>query len=507
MSVAFRFVICHLSVLSPGKVKEMNSRNSITLFITVLFCLIAIRPASAQSPASTPSTADLQERIHQLETQMIEMRDEMDRLKRDSTTTADTKIVPISATLPEPTKPTQEGRQEGKPAPKVTGIDLGPVRAVPFGTIYFNAFGNSGGTNNSDVPLFATPTNAGNVSMSVRQTRLGVKLEGPVIWNAKSRGLVEADFFGGFPVVGVGDNFGIVRVRLAFARLDWESTSLEAGQDWMVFAPNNPVSIAAAAIPQMASAGNPWSRLPQIRLEKRWDGGKFVWQGAVLAPSTGDSPAATGSTFFLQPTTGAASRVPFFQSRVAFNDPNWFGLKKSGSIGLSAQYGRARVQNTPGNNQIESFGLAGDWNFPIVARLTINGEVFVGRNLSGFQAGVFQGFNSDFAYRRGLALISGGPRAIGTRGGWTQLGFTPPLLSDRLTIYGTYGLDDPRDDDLVSLSIRDWRLRNEAFAFSFLYKFSPQFSWGIEFRRFDTLYIRSGTQTANHVNLGAAYSF
>jgi hypothetical protein len=104
-------------------------------------------------------------------------------------------------------------------------------------------------------------------------------------------------------------------------------------------------------------------------------------------------------------------------------------------------------------------------------------------------------------------LISGGPGAIGTRGGWTQLGFTPPVFSDRLIIYGTYGLDDPRDSDLVSLTKRDWRLRNEAYAFSFLYKFTPQLSWGIEFRRFDTFYLQSGRQTANHVNLGAAFSF
>ncbi len=398
-------------------------------------------------------------------------------------------------------------RKEAVPEKHPTGIDLGPVRVIPYGTIYFNAFGNSGGTNNADDPLFATPTNQGNMSMSVRQTRLGLKLEGPSIWHAKSRAQIEADFSGGFPAVGVGDNFGVVRLRLAFVRLDWEKTSVEAGQDWMVFAPNNPVSIAAAAIPQMAAAGNPWSRLPQIRLERRWVGGKVLWQGAVLAPSTGDSPAATNSPFFLQPTSGAASRVPFFQSRVAFSDANWLGTKKAGSVGLSAHYGRARVANTTGNNQIESLGVAADWNFPIVARLTVNGEAFLGRNLAGFQAGVFQGFNPDFAYRRGTTLIGGGPRAIGTRGGWTQLGFTPPTLSDRLTIYGTYGLDDPRDSDLVSLSKRDWRVRNQAYAFSFLYKFTPQLSWGIEFRRFDTFYLQSGKQTANHVNLGAAFSF
>lgn len=487
----------------------MNSRNGSALLIATLFCLIGSSPASAQSPAApAPSNADLQERVRQLETQMAEMRAELDRLKRDASAKTEPQIVPISATVAEGSSTaSQAARQETKPVPKLTGIDLGPVRATPYGTIYFNAFGNSGGTNNADDPLFATPTNQGNVSMSVRQTRLGLKLEGPTIAHAKSRGQIEADFFGGFPAVGVGENFGIVRLRLAFARLDWEKTSLEAGQDWTIFAPNNPVSIAAAAIPQMAAAGNPWARLPQIRLERRWASGKVVWQGAVLSPSTGDSPTASTSPFFLQPSTGAASRAPFFQSRVAFNDGNWLGTKKAGSFGFSAQYGRARVANTSGNNKINAVGIAADWNFPIVARLTINGEAFVGRNLAGFQAGAFQGFNSDFAYRRGTVLIAGGPRAIGTRGGWTQLGFTPPLFSDRLIIYGTYGLDDPRDSDLVSLTKRDWRLRSRAYAFSFLYKFTPQLSWGIEFRRFDTFYLQSGMQTAHHVNLGAAFSF
>lgn len=120
---------------------------------------------------------------------------------------------------------------------------------------------------------------------------------------------------------------------------------------------------------------------------------------------------------------------------------------------------------------------------------------------------MFQGFNSDFAYRNGVTLISGGPRAIGTRGGWAQAGFTPPMLDDRLTLYASYGLDDPRDEDLGSLTRRDWRLRNQGVALSFLYKLSPQFTWGIEFRRLETNYLQSGTQADNHLNLGAAFSF
>lgn len=235
--------------------------------------------------------------------------------------------------------------------------------------------------------------------------------------------------------------------------------------------------------------------------------GKLVWQGAVLAPNGGDFPSGTSATFLLQPGTSAASRLPYFQSRISINDRDWLKLKKPGSIGLSLQAGRARVANTTGNNQIDSFGLALDWSIPLQRRLTLAGEAFAGRNLAGFQSGVFQGFNPDFAYRSGTTLISGGPRAIGTRGGWAQAGFTPPMLDDHLTLYGSYGLDDPRDEDLVSLTRRDWRLRNQAFAYSFLYKLSAQFSWGIEFRRLETSYLQSGKQADNHLNLGAAFSF
>ena len=482
-----------------------SSRLFALAILGALFCIWPARPVTAQAP--DPDKGRMLERIEQLETQMEKMRAELTDLKsalgEKSKTDAGSERS-VKASDSRSASSTQKPEVREKPMP---GIDLGPVRATPYGTIYFNAFGNSGGTNNADDPLFATPANQGNVSMSVRQTRLGLKLEGPKVGSAKSRGQIEADFFGGFPAVGIGENFGIVRLRLAFARLDWEKTSVEAGQDWMVFAPNNPVSIAAAAIPQMAAAGNPWARLPQLRLERRWISGKVTWQGAVLAAATGDSPTATTSPFFLQPTTGATSRVPFFQTRIAFSGANWLGMKKGGAIGISGQYGRARVSNTTGNNKIDAEGLAVDWNFPVVARVTINGEAFLGRNLAGFQAGAFQGFNPDFAYRRGTTLIAGGARAIATRGGWMQLGFTPPVLSDHFAIYATYGLDDPRDGDLVSLTKRDWRLRNQAYAFNFLYKLSPQLTWGIEFRRFETIYLQSGKQTSNHVNLGAAFSF
>jgi hypothetical protein len=497
-------------------------RNAFILFI---FTLIFSVPVFSQTVEQS-STEELQKRLVQMETEMKAMREELDKLKQlisvnqpqakpGANENLSTVAVKSETNVESTNETIRETKTESKAAPvaetktqtKQTGVDIGSARLTPYGTIYFNAFGNSSGTNNADVPLFAAPSGKSNVSASIRQTRLGVRLEGARVGNARLSAILETDFFGGFPSVGIGENFGVVRLRLANARLDWEKTSVTVGQDWMVFAPVSPTSLAAAAIPQMAASGNNWARLPQIKIERKLNK-NFTLAGAVLAPQTGDF--STNAAFFLQPTSGASSRVPFLQSRVSFSEANFFGTKKAGSIGVSAHYGRSRVFTGVGGNienDIDSLGVALDWNFPLAERLSLSGEAFFGRNLGGFQAGVFQSYNNDFAYRSGTSLIAGGVRSLGTRGGWTQIGFTPDVLENRLGIYASIGVDDPRDEDLVSLSRRDFRSQNFSYAFDLIYKFTPQFSIGGEYRRMQTLYLLTGRRTADHYDLAAAYSF
>ncbi len=496
-------------------------KNIKSKILVIFFSVLCAASISAQQAQPSPSTEELQKRVTQMEAEMKEMREELAKIKQSFSVsqTAPQTVTNDSTVAKSQTKTETktESKTESKPnqtgeatkqttQQKTLGVDIGSARLTPYGTIYFNAFGNSGGTNNADVPLFATPTGNSNVSASVRQTRLGFRLEGAKVGDARLSAILEADFFGGFPSVGIGENFGFVRLRLANARLDWEKTSVTVGQDWMVFAPVNPVSLAAAAIPQMAATGNPWARIPQIKIERKLNK-NFTWAGAILAPQTGDFSA--NAAFFLQPTSGASSSVPFFQSRIAFADTNFFNTKKVGSVGLSAHYGRSRVFTGATNieNDIDSLALALDWNFPLAERLNLSGEAFFGRNLGGFQAGVFQGYNNDFAYRNGSTLVAGGVRSIGTRGGWMQLGFTPDVLQNRLSLYGSIGIDDPTDEDLISRTPRDFRTQNFAFAFDSIYKFTPQFQFGAEFRRLQTLYVLSGRRNANHVNLSAAYSF
>jgi hypothetical protein len=76
-----------------------------------------------------------------------------------------------------------------------------------------------------------------------------------------------------------------------------------------------------------------------------------------------------------------------------------------------------------------------------------------------------------------------------------------------VNVQATFGLDDPRDDTLASISRRDWRRRNQAVAIGFTHKLSPQFSWGLEDRRIVTAFAVSGRRTTNHVNLAATFTF
>jgi hypothetical protein len=507
-----------------------NPKHSILRWAARLaFALTAIGalnviPARAQNfaadlpqtemPVSAKAPDEMEKRIQMLESQLARMRAELESLKKavgEKTEAKTPTDVTSSATPLRPPPADTQGtaatpaKTQQQQTPKQIGFDLGSVRVVPYGTIYFNAFNNTGAVNNQDVPMFAVPSGQGGASASVRQTRLGMRFEGAKVGAARLSGVIEADFFGGFPSVGIGENFGIVRLRLANVKAEWEKTSVTAGQDWMPFAPVNPVSIASAAIPQLAAAGNNWARIPQVRVDHKLND-NFTLTGSVLAPQTGDYPA---TSFLLQTNSGSSSRVPFLQSRLAYADSDWWGTKKAGSIGVSGHYGRSRVFTGANNisHEVDSTGLALDWNFPLHARVTLAGEAFFGRDLGGFQAGVFQSVNTDFAYRSGATVTPAGVRAIGTRGGWVQLGFTPDVFADKWSLYGSVGIDDPRDEDLTSVARLNFRSRNLAFAFNTIYKVTPQFSLGAEFRRFRTGYMITGPRTSNHVNLGAAYSF
>ncbi|WP_396209333.1 DcaP family trimeric outer membrane transporter [Flavobacterium sp.] len=75
--------------------------------------------------------------------------------------------------------------------------------------------------NNNDI----NAANASNFLSVV--SRLGVKASGPDVWGAKVSGVLEGDFFG-----NTQQSIGLLRLRHAYAKLDWEKTALTFGQTW-----------------------------------------------------------------------------------------------------------------------------------------------------------------------------------------------------------------------------------------------------------------------------------
>src|SRR5262249_24727854 len=152
---------------------------------------------------------------------------------------------------------------------------------------------------------------------------------------------------------GQGTVFNQPRIRLAYLTLEHPSgLKLVAGQDWMIFAPLNPTSFAHFAIPQAASAGNPWMRLPQVRVDKTFkysEGTSLLVQGGVLRPASGVDTPAAGSLADLPSLAGERSGHPFYQARIAITTP--LVASKSLTLGVSGHYGRIDT----GPNTVDSW--------------------------------------------------------------------------------------------------------------------------------------------------------
>src|SRR5262245_13201629 len=74
--------------------------------------------------------------------------------------------------------PTPSPARSAPPPPASAQTPAGApaaVKVVPYGIAYFNGFHNTSGTNNGDVPLWATAGRA-HTSASGRQSRLGIRL-------------------------------------------------------------------------------------------------------------------------------------------------------------------------------------------------------------------------------------------------------------------------------------------------------------------------------------------
>ncbi len=103
----------------------------------------------------------------------------------------------------------------------------------------------------------------GRYDIDAAHTRFSLAISAPDILGAKSSAMIETDFLGSS---GNGRDM-VLRLRHAFVRLDWEKSSLTAGQTWhpLFLTENYPGTVNLG----VGSPFHPINRQPQIRYEYR----------------------------------------------------------------------------------------------------------------------------------------------------------------------------------------------------------------------------------------------
>jgi hypothetical protein len=239
--------------------------------------------------------------------------------------------------------------------------------------------------------------------------------------------------------------------------------------------------------------------MPQIRYEHR--GGKkskLIFTTALLDPDAGDSAGNPAARVI---GLGERGSLPAFEARVGFTTPSHG--KESGA-GVSGHY--SRLLGVPGNpsgtsvrSPIDSYGVGLDVNAWLTSALRVTGEVFHGRALGIFSGNIAQS----------AVVINGRTLGVNSTGGWIEVhGEAPTGYQGSWKNFSAnfgYGMEDNRNRDLI-VGIRD---HNQTYMINGQYKFAPNFTFALEYRRVLTDWFRQSfaDQRLNWVSLAFLYSF
>jgi hypothetical protein len=491
--------------------------------------------AAASTGSGDPAIRELQDQVRQLQSlvevmraENAQSRAEMHQLHQDLQATRALLERPAAAKSPEmagqaapegntaaagePSTPLEQRVQKLEESTSLIGSKIdeqyqtkvetaSKYRARLHGIILMNAFRNVGNTDNVDFPNYSLPVrnffSQATIGATLRQSEIGLEIFGPTVGGAKTSADVQFDFAGGFPATGNGVNFGIVRLQTANVRLDWDHTSVVAGQDSLFISPLSPTSFASLATPTFAFAGNLWGWTPQLRAEHRFsvsDQQTITVQAGILDNLDWE---LNYSSFERTAQAGEMSGQPAYAFRTAWSRPVQQHLL---SLGAAGYYGR---QDWTWGRYVDAWAGMADWQVPILPRLQLSGEFYRGRGIGGLGGGI------------GASVVFSGTapysplRGVDTAGGWAQLKFQ---LTPKIEFNGVAA-----QDDAFTAGIRGFATdqnnsgliigRNRGALGNVVFRPRSDLVFSAELRRLRTFPVYSSSSSTNQVNLSLGILF
>ena len=364
----------------------------------------------------------------------------------------------------------------------------GDLKIVPYGALWGDLVYNTNRTTPGPYTLYVNSFSTDNEHefiIDARRTRIGLDVSGPTIpWfcGAATGGKVEFDFFGN---TAPNPNQGTVLLRHAYFEVKNDEFRFLFGQTWDLISPLFP---GVLDYPVGWDGGNIGYRRAQLRLERYLnfsDVFRLELQGALAQNVMPDFYGRTD-------VDRESSDWPQVQGRIGWvigprgKGCNPITMGVSGHIG-EVEYdfkstGPAPLSLPPQDDRrFRTWSLNADFRAPITDRLGVQGEFFMGENLSSFLGGIGQGVD---LYNR---------HTIRSYGGWIDLWYD---WTDQLHMHVGWGLDDPLNEDFLV-----GRTYNQFIFINFAYDISKQLSTGLQLTSWKTFYQdrREGQVPANQL--------
>lgn len=461
-------------------------------------------PVAAQLRELAAQLAQMRQELADSKKESSDLRKQVEELRQQLATLRGT---PSNAAVPVLT-PEQLTEEHELLAAKVedqyqTKVESSSKYRVKLsGMALFTTGFTSGGVNNLDLPSFAEKADAGEsggaFSASVRQSMLGLDVEGPQLWGARTGGQIRADFFGSASALPNGISNTYLRIRTARLRLDWKNSRLEIGQETPFISPLSPTSLVSSAYPSMWNSGNLWTWTPQVDVTHKFraeDKTRLVLQYGVLDPFTGELPQGE---YDRAPTAGERTRTPAVAMRLGAER----GSERKTSFGAGLFYSR---QNWGFDRKVKAWAATADYEIPLGRFVTLSGELYRGQAMGGLGGGAGR-----------TVLASGPPNVLSTHilpiqsaGGWTQLKVKP---NQRWEFNAAFGGDFPFRGSIPKFPAlyADEEYspqRNTSGTANFIYQPRTNLLFSIEYRRLWTSPFDGPQIRANHVGIGAGILF